>query len=449
MAEDKKDFSIGDEPHDIKDRDSAVSDQGAIRKKAGIGVLLVVCALSLYYIFTKDNGSGEEQIEPKSKNEVVLSEKDVNSSNAKKIENKEEDTIILLPPKLPELPKITELPTPPKPIEIPQPQVVTPAIPQLPKPPSIIEPPKQAISGTSRQNRSTPMLVVSGGGVGSNPGETRTGITITDPTQLLDPTKLEDLRRALQNKQGPITEDSPLNRTSEQQIATYIGNTEYVLAQGKIIDAILETAINTELSAKIRAVVSRDVYSDSGSGRILIPKGSRLIGGYDTNVSFVQGRVNIAWERVILPSGVDVKFEPKYPGVDQLGRAGVGGHVDNRFANLFGTSLLLTSIKVVSGVLVDKIMGKDEVIQTTGTKRKSIKADDSTDEDATKVKGSPGAIIAMNAIKDGSKQISDYVNRYASVNPVIRINQGTRLKVFVNKDIVFPKAALEDSEILN
>ena len=62
------------------------------------------------------------------------------------------------------------------------------------------------------------------------------------------------------------------------------GNMEFVLGRGKIIDAVLETGINTDFGGEVRAVIGRDVFSESGK-MILIPKGSRVFGTYSIGIT--------------------------------------------------------------------------------------------------------------------------------------------------------------------
>jgi type IV secretion system protein VirB10 len=107
-----------------------------------------------------------------------------------------------------------------------------------------------------------------------------------------------------------------------------IGDPNKLIAQGKIINAILETAINTDLPGTLRAVVSHDVFAESGNN-ILVPKGSRLIGNYADTIEKGQIRLAIQWRRIILPGGTDVVINAD--GTDQLGRSGVEGVVDNNF----------------------------------------------------------------------------------------------------------------------
>ncbi len=112
-----------------------------------------------------------------------------------------------------------------------------------------------------------------------------------------------------------------------------------VVPQGTLIAAVLESAINSDLPGAVRGVVSRDVRSFDG-GRVLIPRGSRLIGQYKSAASIGQTRAFVVWSRIITPTGVSIDIAS--PAVDRLGRGGVEGKVDNHFIERFGASILLT-----------------------------------------------------------------------------------------------------------
>ena len=88
-------------------------------------------------------------------------------------------------------------------------------------------------------------------------------------------------------------------------------------------------------------MVSEDVYSVDGV-RLLIPRGSRLVGRYRAGVDIAQRRVTIAWDRIILPAGQTVQISSF--GGDELGRSGVTGFVDTRFAERFGSAALISLI---------------------------------------------------------------------------------------------------------
>ena len=77
----------------------------------------------------------------------------------------------------------------------------------------------------------------------------------------------------------------------------------YVLQVGSVIAAALITGIRSNLPGEVTAQVTEDVY-DSPTGKVrLIPQGARLVGQYDSQVSFGQSRVLLVWTRLIMPDG--------------------------------------------------------------------------------------------------------------------------------------------------
>jgi type IV secretion system protein VirB10 len=146
--------------------------------------------------------------------------------------------------------------------------------------------------------------------------------------------------------------DVVLSNTSVQpSVATKVGKLGFMITQGKIIDAVLETAISSDLQGTIRAIVSSNVYAETGD-TVLIPRGSRLIGGYSFDSNVARARININWNRIILPHGIDIAISS--PGPDELGRAGVAGIVDNKIASALFSSILLAGVSIGSAVIGQK-----------------------------------------------------------------------------------------------
>jgi type IV secretion system protein VirB10 len=165
------------------------------------------------------------------------------------------------------------------------------------------------------------------------------------------------------------------------------------------------------------------VYAEQGR-RILVPKGSRLVGSYDTQIKRGQSRIFVIWNRVITPNGIDMIINS--PGSDQLGRAGVEGKVDNKYFEVFGNSILLSTISVAFAFATEEITGADglsEQENTTGS---------------ITTTGSPSDVAVVNAIEDFGSVVNEITQDVVSIKPTITVDQGTRLKVFVNKDVVFP-----------
>ena len=178
-----------------------------------------------------------------------------------------------------------------------------------------------------------------------------------------------------------------------------------VLHQGKIIPAVLGRQLNSDLPGRITAYVTSNVYESEG--RLVIPKGSSLIGRYDSGVKVGQSRLMFAFERLILPSGFSFDL-PAAPGTDLAGASGMTGDVNNHFLKMFGSSLLVA-------VLADNAKQPTSVTQV----------------------GSSGPTTgAGQVLSDVSKSI---LERNRTIQPTITIEQGTRINVEVVADMVFPE----------
>lgn len=222
---------------------------------------------------------------------------------------------------------------------------------------------------------------------------------------------------------------------ANEQVTT-VGNLNNLILQGKVLDAVIETAINTDLPGKLRGIVSRDVYAESGK-KVLIPKGSRLIGTYDTQIKFGQARVFIIWTRVIRPDGIDAVLDSREDmiAVDLLGRTGVVGDIDNRFAEIFGSSILLSTITIAFSYAADALTDAGQVTSTV------------TQDGNVVESGSNLALGTRQAVSDLGSKVQSIARDLVNVSPRITIDQGTRIKVFVNKDIYFPAEINEEDTL--
>ena len=115
------------------------------------------------------------------------------------------------------------------------------------------------------------------------------------------------------------------------------------LKQGSLIPAILTTGINSDLPGQTQALVRQNVFDTITGRHLLIPKGSRLLGEYDSRVAWGQKRVLIAWKRLIFPDGRSMDLG-SMPGTDLAAMAGVRDKVNNHFVRTFGSALLLSAM---------------------------------------------------------------------------------------------------------
>jgi P-type conjugative transfer protein TrbL len=105
-----------------------------------------------------------------------------------------------------------------------------------------------------------------------------------------------------------------LSAAEQQKTDDYLRSTRtaplspYEIKVGWEIPAVLEQNLNSDLPGEIKALISSNVF-DTASGRyLLIPQGSRLIGKYDSRISYGQDGVQVVWDRIIFPdaSSVDI-----------------------------------------------------------------------------------------------------------------------------------------------
>jgi type IV secretion system protein VirB10 len=182
----------------------------------------------------------------------------------------------------------------------------------------------------------------------------------------------------------------------------------YVVQAGAVIPAALITGIRSDLPGQVTGQVTENVY-DSPTGRyLLIPQGSKLIGVYDSHVSFGQDRVLLVWTRLIMPNGRSIVLE-RLPGADTSGFSGLEDEVDNHWVALFKAALLSTLLGVGS-----------ELGSTTGT-------------------GSNSDVIT--ALRRGSSDSLNQtgqkvVQRNLNIQPTLTIRPGFPVRAIVNHDLV-------------
>ena len=202
------------------------------------------------------------------------------------------------------------------------------------------------------------------------------------------------------------------NNTSITQsvLAKRVPHPDFMILQGEFIHAVLETAIDSDLPGMLRAVTTRPVYSYTND-RLLIPKGSRLVGQYSSMTSHGINRIMVVWNRIILPNGISVQVDS--PGTDALGRAGESAdRIDSHFIGRFGQAALLSLIG--AGVA------------TAGV-------NDSTGANATQA-------YRMAISNSFQQSAQESLQDTKSIKPTLHVHQGALINVFVAHDLNFYEA---------
>ena len=98
----------------------------------------------------------------------------------------------------------------------------------------------------------------------------------------------------------------------------------YQVMARTVIAAALVTGSKSDLPGDVTATVTEPVY-DTATGRyLLIPQGSRILGKYNSQVSYGQRRVQMVWNRIILPDTSSLTLD-NLAGADPAGYAGLEG----------------------------------------------------------------------------------------------------------------------------
>ena len=115
----------------------------------------------------------------------------------------------------------------------------------------------------------------------------------------------------------------------------------YEVKAGSYIPAALVTGINSDLPGSVNAQVTENVYDTVTGNYLLIPQGAKLVGEYNSSLTFGQQRVQVVWNRIIFPDGESLDLE-KMQGVDISGLSGFHDKVDNHYLRIYGNAVLLS-----------------------------------------------------------------------------------------------------------
>ncbi|MBB6469363.1 type IV secretion system protein VirB10 [Aminobacter lissarensis] len=187
----------------------------------------------------------------------------------------------------------------------------------------------------------------------------------------------------------------------------------YELKRGSAIPAMLITGINSDLPGRITAQVSQNVFDSATGHYLLVPQGTKLLGRYDSKVSFGQSRVLVVWTDMIFPNGSTLQLGGM-SGTDAEGYGGFTDKVDRHYLRTFGSAVLLAVI----GTGIDMAVPESSTLATQDT------ASDAARRNFAETFGR----VAERAI-----------GKNLDVQPTLRIRPGYKFNILVDQDIVFPE----------
>lgn len=220
--------------------------------------------------------------------------------------------------------------------------------------------------------------------------------------------------------------------------ATRNNRIDALVAQGTMIRGVLETAVQSDLPGMVRAIVTENVWSFDGR-RILIPAGSRLVGEYKSGLTRGQTRVFVVWTRLLRADGVSVQLGSN--GSDDLGRAGSAGTVDNHYVERFGAAILLSLVggaaQFLSGFGQNSDSTGNGTVITTTDPVTGVVTQTQTGVDHNQLSLQARQIAAQNVSQTLTNIAQEALKNSINIPPTIHLDQGTRIIVFVRRDLDF------------
>ena len=219
-------------------------------------------------------------------------------------------------------------------------------------------------------------------------------VSATNPTSIQN---MQDQKLAFLNGPNDAPTVSPDRLTNAAS--------PYIVQAGSVIPAALITGIRSDLPGQVTAQVTENVYDSPTGQYLLIPQGSKLIGEYNSEIAFAQSRVQLVWNRLILPDGRSIVLENQ-PGADTQGYSGLQDGVNNHWGSLFEAALLSTFLSV--GAEAGTSNQENNLVQAIRS----------------------GAADSINQTGQ------EIVERELNIQPTLTVRPGFPVRVIVNRDLV-------------
>lgn len=182
----------------------------------------------------------------------------------------------------------------------------------------------------------------------------------------------------------------------------------YTLPEGTVIEAVLDSKLEGEMTGPVDAHVSTDVYVP-GTRDLVIPQGAKALGEATKVGAFGQQRLAVTFHKLqVFQEGrpfCSIALE-KDPGLDQQGGVGLTGKVNNHTLSLLAAASVVGLIQGASiGFSYGGGGGYD-----------------------------PSSVMIGNLASGAAQTTSRILDRYTNRVPTITVPEGTRIKLRLIRD---------------
>lgn len=182
----------------------------------------------------------------------------------------------------------------------------------------------------------------------------------------------------------------------------------YQLMAGTVIAGALITGIKSDLPGDVIATVTEPIYDTATGKFLLIPQGSRILGRYNSQVSYGQSRVQVVWNRIILPDTSSLTLD-NLAGTDPAGYAGLEDGVDWHWDRIFAGAALTTLLGVGAELAAPENRQNGDRVINAG----------------------------RNSMQDSVNQAGqEMTRRNMNIQPTLTERPGLPVRIIVNRDLV-------------
>ena len=182
----------------------------------------------------------------------------------------------------------------------------------------------------------------------------------------------------------------------------------YQVMAGTVIAAALVTGIKSDLPGDVIATVTEPVYDTATGKFLLIPQGSRILGRYNSQVSYGQSRVQMVWHRIILPDTSSLTLD-NLVGTDPAGYTGVEDEVDRHWG------------RILAGAALTTLLGVGAELAAPENR-----------QDGNRI-----IIAGRDGLQDSVNQVGQEITRRnMNIQPTLTSRPGLPVRIIVNRDLV-------------
>lgn len=182
----------------------------------------------------------------------------------------------------------------------------------------------------------------------------------------------------------------------------------YQVMAGTVISGALVTGIKSDLPGDVIGTVTEPVYDTATGKQLLIPQGSRILGRYNSQVSYGQSRVQVVWNRLILPDTSSLMLD-NLVGTDPAGYVGLEDGVDWHWD------------RVVAGAALTTLLGIGAELAAPENRQN----------------GDRVIIAGRDGLQDSVNQVGqEMTRRNMNIQPTLTERPGLPVRIIVNRDLV-------------